>query len=237
MSNKLIDILIFTVGVLVGSAVTWKVMKDKYENKENELHEDKEEKEEKEEGLDEHEESVDEPEEEKEKELSIYDYKKMLDQLKREDAELDLKKKLEHKDKFEESNYISEPEKPVGYRYMSGEDTIIEKVFTDANGDCYLIEPDEFGCKEGYEAGYLVYYTDGVLTDEWDNIIEDVDGLVGLDAVEHFGIYEDDPDVVYIRNDVFKEDYEIERDLRKSTEVPRVVERMEKKNDEERQDN
>lgn len=83
----------------------------------------------------------------------------------------------------------------------------------------YIITPDEFGEKydEGYINETLTYYADGVLTDDADVIIEDVDGMVGLDSLNHFGEY--DEDAVYVRNEKHKTDYEILRDKRPSEEV------------------
>lgn len=81
-----------------------------------------------------------------------------------------------------------------------------------------LIYPDEFDTEDGYEAVTLTYYEgDGVLTDEWDNPIEDVDFLVGDDFAEHYGEFEED--TVYVRNHKTKGDYEICRDLRSFREV------------------
>lgn len=76
----------------------------------------------------------------------------------------------------------------------------------------YVISPDEFGEKDGYENVTLTYYADGVLTDYFDNVISNVDEVVGLDSLDHFGEYEDD--VVFVRNEKMETDYEILRDLR-----------------------
>lgn len=76
----------------------------------------------------------------------------------------------------------------------------------------YVISPDEFGEKNGYENVTLTYYADGVLTDYFDNVISNVDEVVGFDSLDHFGEYEDD--VVFVRNEKMETDYEILRDLR-----------------------
>ena len=81
----------------------------------------------------------------------------------------------------------------------------------------YVISPDEFGNEFDYEEVSLTYYADGVLTDDQDNIIEDVEGLVGLDSLNHFGEYEDDS--VFVRNDALQTDYEILADLRNYSDV------------------
>lgn len=76
----------------------------------------------------------------------------------------------------------------------------------------YVISPDEFGEKDGYENVTLTYYADGVLTDYFDNVISNVDEVVGFDSLDRFGEYEDD--VVFVRNEKMETDYEILRDLR-----------------------
>ena len=81
----------------------------------------------------------------------------------------------------------------------------------------YIIRPDEYGELHAYETLSLNYYADGVLTDELDNPIEDVESLVPADFADHFGEYDDN--VVHVRNDNLECDYEILRDLRKFTDV------------------
>lgn len=73
----------------------------------------------------------------------------------------------------------------------------------------FVIPPEEFGEleDEGYFKVSLTYYADGVLADEDDEIVEDVDGWVGKESLDHFGEYEDDS--VFVRNHRLKIDYEI----------------------------
>ena len=79
----------------------------------------------------------------------------------------------------------------------------------------YVIRPEEYGDMDGYETISLTHYSDGVLTDDADEVIPDdeIDDIVGSDYAEHFGEYEDDS--VHVRNDRLKCDYEILLDLRK----------------------
>lgn len=80
----------------------------------------------------------------------------------------------------------------------------------------YVIPPEEFGEFDDYERISLTYYADGVLTDENDEIVDDVADIVG-DGLDHFGEYEDDS--VFVRCDERKCDYEILLDQRNFSEV------------------
>lgn len=93
-----------------------------------------------------------------------------------------------------------------------------EKKGEDEVAKPYVIKPEEFGqTDDDYDLISLNYYADGVLTDDFDDIIEDVEGTVGEDSLSHFGEYEND--AVYVRNDARKADYEICLDNRKFSEV------------------
>jgi hypothetical protein len=63
----------------------------------------------------------------------------------------------------------------------------------------------------------LTYYSDGVLTDENDEVLEDVEDIIGIDSLNHFGEYEEDS--VYVRNDEKLCDYEILLDNRNYSDV------------------
>ena len=81
----------------------------------------------------------------------------------------------------------------------------------------YVISPTDFDTEDDYEVVSLTYYADGVLTDEHDYVIEDVDGMVGTDSLSHFGEYEED--AVHVRNENMRCDFEILRDLRNYSDV------------------
>lgn len=89
----------------------------------------------------------------------------------------------------------------------------------------YVIPPEEFGEFDDYERISLTYYADGVLADDNNEVVDDVEDIVG-DALDHFGEYEDDS--VFVRCDERKCDYEILMDQRTFSEVaennPRRVE-------------
>lgn len=81
----------------------------------------------------------------------------------------------------------------------------------------YVITPDVFGEFDDYETISLSYYADQVLADENDEIVDDVEDIVGFDSLNHFGEYEDDS--VFVRNDRLKCDYEILLDQRNYSDM------------------
>lgn len=84
----------------------------------------------------------------------------------------------------------------------------------------YVIPPEEFGSHADYEQISLTYYADQVLTDENDELVEDVNDIVGIESLTHFGEYEDDS--VFVRNDYLRCDYEILMDQRTYSEILRA---------------
>lgn len=84
----------------------------------------------------------------------------------------------------------------------------------EVKSEYYVISPEEFGEREDYYKISLMYFEDGVLTDEDFEVLsdEDITKTIGLDFANHFGEYEDDS--VFIRNDRLKRDYEILKDPR-----------------------
>ena len=81
----------------------------------------------------------------------------------------------------------------------------------------YVIQPSDFGEFDDYEKISLTYTADGVLLDDINEIVDDIEETVGEDSLEHFGEYEDDS--VYVRNDAKKCDYEILLDQRNYQEI------------------
>jgi hypothetical protein len=77
---------------------------------------------------------------------------------------------------------------------------------------CYIISIEEFSNERPeYDKISISYYeTDDTLADETDEIVPDVETLIG-EALLCFGDQSDDPDVVYVRNECISIDYEIIR--------------------------
>lgn len=77
----------------------------------------------------------------------------------------------------------------------------------------YIISKDTYleGEKDYEQSSYVYYMEDGVLTDEFDKVIEDEDKIVGEGNLHRFGYKSEDNNVVYIRNDRMEMDFEIMR--------------------------
>lgn len=188
MSNKLIFSLAFIAGVAVGSATTWYLLKDRYaEIAQEEIDSVKE---------------VFARREQERKDESVK--KTVAEGIKNVD-----------KNKPELKEYAEKLKKTGYVRYSDRAQK--EDVEPEELDKPYVIPPEQFGDNEDYEQISLTYYADSVLTDENDEIIEDVEETVGFESLDHFGEYEDDS--VFVRNDARKCDYEILLDQRTYSEV------------------
>jgi hypothetical protein len=177
MSGK--AIFAFIMGAAVGSAVTFKLVKTKYEqlaeeeiNSVREFYAKKE------------------PEKTEEKPVVIPNTRWTTDK----------PNLFEYAKTIKESGYVTtdnhEEEK-------GGEDNIRSDI-------PYVITPDEYGENDDYEAASFHYYEDGVLADEWGDVVFNYEELIGSDTLESF---DEDWNDVYVRNDLLKTDYEIIRTI------------------------
>lgn len=190
MNKGIIAGIAFIAGAALGSVVTWKVVSTKYERIANEEAES---------------------------------FRKRLSELKSgEEAKEEPQVEEVSPESNGEFDKIMEESGYVHY----GSPIEAKKVDDDAHivplGDDKprVIEPEDFCTIEGtedYDTETLTYYADKVLTDDFDNIIRDVENLVGRDSLETFGTYE--PDCVYVVNHRLKTYYEILADTRKYTSV------------------
>lgn len=172
--NNMTSVLMFVLGAAVGSTVTWKFIKTKYERI-----------------ADEEIESI--------KEIYTNKYKIANDSL---------------EEKPDLSEY-AEKLKQMRYSIENEENKEDEKL---VNGP-YVISPEHFGdCDYAIES--LNYYSDGVLTNDWDEVIYDIDDIVGEDSLKRFGEFEEDS--VFVRNEKYEIDYEICRDLRNYSDVKNI---------------
>ena len=188
MKSTLSKVFMFVAGAAIGSAVTWKLLTEKYNRLIQEEIDSYREYCAEKYGISESEE-VDEDEAPEEvvpdENFSVRDY-----------AE-----KIQSAGYTDYANIDEEDVKPV-------KDVPTPKP--------YVISPCEFG-ECDYETVSLTYYADGILADELDEPIEDVDSVVGIESLSHFGEYEDDS--VFVRNEPWKTDYEILFDPRNYADV------------------
>lgn len=81
-----------------------------------------------------------------------------------------------------------------------------------------VIEPDVFDDDfDGYTKISLTYFQDHVLADYDGHIIEDIEGTIGFESLNHIGEYEED--ILYVRNDRLHSDFEISMDSEKYSDV------------------
>lgn len=82
--------------------------------------------------------------------------------------------------------------------------------------DPYPIPPDILG-SDGYDQITLFYTEDKVLLNEDDTKLNDIEEVIGLESLNHFGEYEED--VLYVRNERLRTDYEVLMDPRTYSQV------------------
>ena len=82
----------------------------------------------------------------------------------------------------------------------------------------YIISTEDYANSE-YDTRSLYLYSDGTLTDEDNNVIIDIVGVVGNEAVNTLLNSRESGDSIYVRNEKYKLDYEILKDNRSFKEV------------------
>lgn len=212
MNRKLLNVLVFTVGAAIGSAVTWGIVKTKYEAIAQE--------------------EIDSVKEEYNrlssmlrKNVEAYDTIIKVHQNDDEDIETDI-----YED--DERDLTEQETEQVEYYKLTSKYRSFENARGDANNEeggngnedeapyingPYVITPEEFSSTPpGYNAQPLDYFADGILADSW-GVELDLEETIGEDALEHFGEYVDD--VVYVRNERTEIDYEVTRDPRTYAEA------------------
>lgn len=173
MNSTLSNLLIFAAGLGIGSAVTYKIVKDKYEK------------------------LIQEEIESVKATFAKKDEWEPVEPVREEEPKEDIPMSPRQMDLKVYEELLAETK----YKNYAGkeEDNTVDRP--------YVIEPGEFGEMDGYETISLTYYADEVVTDDFGEIVDDVDDLIGLESLSHFGEYEDDS--VFVRNDSKRCDYEI----------------------------
>lgn len=222
MNTKLSGILLFATGAILGSAVTWKLVKTKYEKiAQDEIDDVVSHFSKKSEN-----DTIDEPvdgdiSEEFTTRLNntkpdLSEYVKLISDNNYAEH-IDYTQPVDT-DEFEDfEDFDDDSEEDLDEDRKLRELDRIEKDILKERGEGVdespiVISPDEFGEFRDYDLVYLSYFDDGVLTDNWDREIGHSKQLVGTNFVNHFGDYDDN--VVFVRNDRLKTYYEITRDYR-----------------------
>lgn len=127
------------------------------------------------------------------------------------------KMKKEDKNELQEESKLKQEYEDISNNYKG--DIVGEKPFVQKEVDevidpydtPYIISVEEFGEEIEYDTMTLTYFEDKVLVDDVDDVIEDVDTVVGL---ENLKIFEEFPGctTIYVRNDIWKTDFEIIKD-------------------------
>lgn len=192
MSNGIKYFITFALGAAAGSVAAWAILKPKYERAKDE-------------------------EVEEVREYYTEKYSNTLDKMSKLNKVA--REAVAYKERVADLGYSSaavedtSEEYPYENEQEGGSGTL---TFNPTDEVPQVITPEEFAADDEYQAETLTLYSDGVLTDDFDNPIEDVPAMVG-DALDHFGEYEDDS--VFVRNDRYKCNYEILKDDRTFAEV------------------
>jgi hypothetical protein len=205
MKSKFINVLFFTVGAAIGSAVTWKVVKTKYDRL-----------------IQEEIDSV------KEAFVEVYGEHKadMDEEIPEEEEDEDPSEGVhqidwsELEDLDEEEEYTPTKEDLLEY------ESLVHNYHDEKGGahevkkEPYVIAPYDFGELDDYSTIELTYYMDGILEDDEYHIVTDADSLIGPKALTTFGEYEDD--AVFVRNDYLRTDFQILKDYRTYDEAKHI---------------
>ena len=197
--SKVTPLVTFVLGAAVGSAVSWYILKDKYEKLAQE--------------------EIDSVKE-------VYSRRGREERVENAINKIEISKTGEEEDpKLINEKLINDVADILNKNNYTNLE--VQELIDEAEKP-YVISPDEFGELYDYENISLTYYADKVLADDNDELVEDVDDVVGFESLSHFGEYE--PDSVFVRNDRLKADYEIlmdhrnYRDVRKARPRPAEVE-------------
>lgn len=190
MRNIITSILLFTAGAGIGSAVTWKLLKTKYEQIAQE--------------------EIDSVKEVYSKRASVAANPKPIEGEGVEGKHIPEKPDLmEYAAKLKEEGYM---DYSTNSKEEQKEKEEKEPYTSDMDGysydeEPYVITPEHFGEYDDYDTQILTLYNDGYLVDDDDNEIVDIADVVGEDFKEHIGDFEDD--AVHIRNEKYKTDFEV----------------------------
>ena len=191
MKSKLFNVFVFAVGAAVGSAVTWKILKTKYDQ-------------------------IIQEEIDSVKEVFGEMMREPQEQDDEEPTDDDVDPGQINWDDLEDLDEEDDDE-PVEEDLNDYQRLV--NTYTEQKGGAeemgtipYVISPYDYGELDDYEQVELTYYLDNILEDEDGHIVTNADELIGPKALNTFGEYEDDS--VFVRNDMLRTDYQILKDPR-----------------------
>ena len=201
MNCKFINVLMFAAGAAIGSVVTWKVVKTKYDQ-------------------------IMQEEIDSIKETFADIYSDSQDEETADEEQSDTSESQISWDELEDLDEEEEPEEDV-----NDYESLVKKYYTNEKGGAedmidnkpkapYVISPYDFGELDDYSLFELTYYADGILEDEDYNIVNDVEDLLGPKALTTFGEYEED--AVFVRNEELRADFQILKEYRTYSEARSV---------------
>lgn len=195
MGDSVKNFIIFAAGAAIGSAITWNFVKAKYEQIANEEIA-----------------SVKDTYAKKLEEIRDHEIEEELG----EDDEDDFYEKDTDEEEFSEGDMENYYDAVREYEHNDYDNSAQNELEVDKP---YVISPEEFGEFDNYEQISLTYYDDGYLADDMDDLVEDVEDIIGWELLNHIGEYEED--AIHIRNDSLKTDYEILRVMDRYSDISR----------------
>lgn len=196
MKKTIINVLLFTTGAAIGSLVTWKVVKTKYERIAQE--------------------EIDSVKETWARLMCEGDNDTFEDDIDEEEAD-------EYDDSSVMADYTTlagKYSRTSDAEVENGKEGEEDYEVPIMNGP-YVITPDEYGDGNcDHNLCCITYYSDDVLADDW-GVVLDIEDTIGRDALEHIGDFAEG--VVHVRNEQLQIDYEVVQDARTYTEVMRAV--------------
>ena len=200
MNNKLFSFIMFATGAAIGSLVTWKTIKTKYERLAQE--------------------EIDSVKEEFSRLSKI---RKESNDRQNEDEDEDAEAGDIEWNDTDQDDLVEYNDITARYRSFSDDDETDEEGDEWSEGEVpyingpYVISPDDFSSSPpGYSAQPLDYFADGILADGW-GVELDIEETIGEESLEHFGEYADD--LLYVRNERKEIDYEVTKDPRTYAEA------------------
>ena len=195
MGDSVKNFIIFAAGAAIGSVITWNFVKAKYEQIANE--------------------EITSVKDTYAKKLEEIRDREIEDEL-GEDDEDDFYEEDKDEEEFSEGDMENYYDAVREYEHNDYDNSAQNELEVDKP---YVISPEEFGEFDNYEQISLTYYDDGYLADDMDDLVEDVEDIIGWELLNHIGEYEED--AIHIRNDSLKTDYEILRVMDRYSDISR----------------